>query len=175
VIDTEDIPVRKRPLESFGTDQETDADLVTYVIVGRAVIHWGSLEQNFNNLIAKLFKRYGEGQHPPFALKRKIEFWNDCFQKQNDLDHVKASALQFSRDLIAAKKHRDNLLHFAWEAGDAEKPMKGRSLKIHADGHVQKNMEIELRAINALSSEVSRLNLSLLPLVFDLLRPARPK
>jgi hypothetical protein len=175
VTDIEDIPLRKRPLEFFGTEQETDADLVTYVIVGRAVIHWGSLEQNFNNLIAKLFKRYGDGRQPPFALKRKIEFWNDCFQNQSDLDHVKTSALKFSRDLIAAKKQRDNLLHFAWEAGNADKPMKGRSLKIQANGHVHEKMEFELRAINALSSEVSRLNLNLLPLVFDLLTPARPR
>lgn len=162
--------LRHLPLGEFGTENETDADLITYIVVGRAVIVWGSLEQNFSNMVLRLHRQYGEAE-PPFQLKRKIEFWNACFKKQSALAGMKELALAFSRDLLEAKKQRDTLLHFAWDVSDVSKPLKGRSLRSTAKGHIREALDLPLKSINGFVNRTSELNLRVFPLIFELLRP----
>jgi hypothetical protein len=170
--------VRQLDLGGYATEHEKDSELIAYIVVGRAVVQWGVLEQNFNNLVARLFKTFGGSVQPPFALKRKIEFWNECFNKQERLAPWKKQAVAFSKGLVEAKKKRDILLHFAWEVdrSDITKPMKGRSLRADSDGgHTRQNMDLPLNAINTLVFNISNLNLSFMPIVFNLLSARAPK
>jgi hypothetical protein len=169
-------PLRHIPLGEFGTEHETDAELITYIVVGRAVVTWGCLEQNFNFLVAKIYKKFGGSLPPPFALKRKIEFWNECFRKEETLKGMQEQALAFSRELLEAKKKRDTLLHFHFSPDkDAFKPLKGRSLRSTATGHVKEQLDLPLKAINGLVNDTNHLNLRLMPLAFSLLSGQPPK
>lgn len=161
----------------FGLPSESDSELISYIVVGRAVIHWGSLEQNYNYLVAYLYRKFGGAIQPPFGLKRKIEFWNQCFQQQDSLSYMRDQALKFSRDLVEAKNQRDILLHFAWQSDrkDPRKPLVGRSIRSISDGHQKEAMDLPLRAINGLVNKTNNLNLRLMGLTFQLLGISKRK
>lgn len=170
-------PLRELPLGEFALDSETDGDLISYIVVGRAVIRWGSVEQNFNHLVAGLFRKFGGAKEPPFALKRKIEFWNKCFRDQDSLSYMRDEAIKFSRDLTEAKNQRDVLLHFAWATDDKDpkKPLKGRSLRSVGNSHQHEDMDLPLRAINGLVNRTQNLDLRLMGLTFQLWGLAKRK
>ncbi len=168
-------PLNEITLAALAAEGETESQLRAYVAVGRAVMVWGNLEQNFSNLVARIYHDHGGAvlrPEPPFALKRKIEFWNECFRTLAPLAAHQKAALKFSRDFAEAKKQRDDLLHFAWDVGEISKPLKGRVSRANAKGHVRETMSLPLGAINGLVNKASHLNLRLFPLAMALFSPS---
>jgi len=158
-------------LADVAVEGETESELRAYIAVGRAVIIWSNLEQNFGNLVARLYYSHGGAalhKEPLFGLKRKIEFWNECFRKLPALAPHQRAALAFSRGLVEAKGQRDVLLHFAWDASDTVMGLKGRGTRADSKGRVQATMDLPLGAINGLAMRAIHLNLRLLPLVMAL-------
>lgn len=140
-------------------DGETEHDIRAYVVIGRTVVVWAQLEYGFSALTARLYHLHG-GQRlfkvPPFNMKRKIEFWNDCFARLEHLQPHQAQARGFTKDLMEAKRDRDTLLHFAWDQ-DSPETLKGRSIRAGSEWHSREEMNLSLRAVEGLAIRTNEL------------------
>lgn len=157
----------QRQIGDFLLKHETAGDIELYIAIGRVVIEWGGLEQNFSHVVAWLYRHHGGSKlvsEPPFGLKRQIEFFNDCFKELPHLSPIRKQAERFARGFTTAKKNRDDLLHFSWTQ-PAEQISQGRSIKASRNGHVRRKLNLPIKALIEFATNLRKLNTSFLLII----------
>lgn len=151
---------RLLPLGDLARASESDADLLAYMVVGRAVISWGMLEQNLSRAAGRLHTEYGGKNRAPYSFTDKIALWNKCFETDARLEQFKERALSLSALMTEAAEKRNYLLHSEFRPGeDVTKPMKGTMLKAKGKGWERSSVDMPLKAINGLVNDISSVNL----------------
>lgn len=158
----------------FLYEHETAGQLAYYSAIGRVIVNWSMLEDQFDICMWTLYDAL-DGKtlvkRPPGPMKHRLAFWTRCFEELPALASKREAALRFATRMNEAAGDRNMMLHTNWGAVmDKETPPEivGSGFKTDATGYRHYTTRMSLDRLHGLLVETGNLQTMLFPITFHL-------
>lgn len=161
--------------DPFGRDPSGASQF--YETTGRVLMLWGRLESALDALRQNIVHspqaatiRNSERVLAPVSMGRRLRLLHRCFTEIHELASHKEAAVQLIGAIRDAYEDRVALVHSAWNGFVSTDPLTLEAKQIsHKGGTITfKTYRITLNQLNAALSTVDRLNVRLLPFLWNL-------